>query len=279
MKSYSPSLSKRLTRLSVSIAFIAYRWLLHKCGFGRAHKYPIVITYHGVRESDLGRFVEQMRWLVKLFTPVFADQLDIRGDSQQVAVTFDDAFDHIFEAVLPQLAAMSIPATVFVPTGHLGHRAEWIQESGGTPYPDLVVSAATLAGIDKALVRLGSHSVTHAPLAKATPDQLMAELEGSKRTLERVAGCEVKMLALPYGSCSPSVLAAARMAGYDQIFANVPIGESAENGSLLVGRVNVSPADWLLEFRLKLAGGYNWMAATVPAKRGLLRFLGSPANS
>jgi peptidoglycan/xylan/chitin deacetylase (PgdA/CDA1 family) len=137
-----------------------------------------------------------------------------------------------------------------------------------------VASAEALKALDPRRVRLGSHSVSHPRLAELDDIRLQTELTASKSTLERITGTRVALLALPYGSCSPRVIAAAERAGYERIFANVPIVRAID--SLLAGRVDVSPRDWPLEFRMKALGAYEWMALAVPAKREMLRVFGRP---
>jgi hypothetical protein len=53
----------------------------------------------------------------------------------------------------------------------------------------------------------------------------------------------------------------------------VPVLQGTGDDSLLVGRINVSPVDWPLEFRLKMQGAYQWLALAVPAKRALLNLV------
>ena len=87
------------------------------------------------------------------------------------------------------------------------------------------------------------------------------------------------MLALPYGSSTANVIAAARRTGYERVFANIPLPRKALRGSPLVGRIDVSPRDWPLEFRLKIDGAYDWLAVAIPAKRAILKALGRPKQS
>lgn len=263
----------RSLRLALSMLSNAYRRGAKLAGLHRSPARGVVLTYHAVQGVELSRFLEQMQCLVRHCEPVFADDINRTHHRPCVAVTFDDAFAHVFDRVLPQLAELRIPATIFVPTAYLGSPAAWL--SAERPK---VVSRATLSKLNHELVRIGSHSVNHARLASVPPAQLMRELVESKQTLEEITGRDVTMLALPYSSHTEAVLDAARCAGYRAVFANVPINPSAGRSSLLVGRVNVSPGDWPMEFRLKIDGSYDWMTAALPAKRALLRLFGASPN-
>jgi peptidoglycan/xylan/chitin deacetylase (PgdA/CDA1 family) len=172
------------------------------------------------------------------------------------------------------MARLGIPSTLFVPTGYLASPPGWIpvlhQQLASS---GLVASADAVAATNRSLVRVGSHTVTHPNLVSQPADALHAELTSSKQVLERITGSPVRMLSFPYGSFNTGVLAAAGAVGYDRVFANVPVFAGARPGAQLLGRINVSPRDWRLEFQLKVRGAYNWMALAVPVKRALVGFL------
>jgi peptidoglycan/xylan/chitin deacetylase (PgdA/CDA1 family) len=235
----------------------------------------VVLTYHAVTADDVDRFASQMRLLKRRARVVFADDAAAAGTRPAVAVTFDDAFQCVFDHALPLLARLEIPATVFVPTAYLGADAGW--RSDGPALSDLprpVVSAAALTALDPSRVRIGSHTVTHPHLAVLPPARLKAELVGSRTTLEALTGAPVNLLAVPYGCFNVGVVEAARLTGYTRVFANMPLALAARTSPTLHGRVNVSPRDWRLEFYLKATGSYAWLATAIAAKRMLLSLLG-----
>ena len=215
-----------------------------------------------------------MDMLIRKATPVFPDTGAHSNGRRCVAVTFDDAFQNVFEHALPILARHRIPATVFVPTGYLGVEPGWISPARN-PQGALgsVARADIIAGSNRNQVKLGSHSVTHPHLSRLDGGSLRSELETSKRTLEEITGAPVTMLSLPFGSWTSAVLAAAQKAGYQRVYANVPVRRAGAN-SFLMGRINVSPGDWPLEFKLKIQGAYAWLGLAVPAKRALSSLVG-----
>lgn len=266
--------AKRILALAISMAYFAAQEI--RDAIRRLLSRPpgpaplVVLTYHAIPGSDAGRFEAQMRDLKTLAEQVFADGTGGRADARRAAVTFDDGFQSVFDNALPIMANLRIPATLFVPTGYLAGAPGWIpavrrqQGSSG-----IVASASTLASSDSRLVTVGSHTVTHPHLPSQAGDALHAELADSKRALEDITGAPVTMLSFPYGSFDDRVLEAASAAGYRRLFANVPVMERNQDGAQLVGRINVSPRDWGVEFRLKVRGAYNWMAVAVPAKRAI----------
>ena len=270
---------KRVLALAISIAYFGGRCVRHairRLLFGRAAEPSLVVlTYHAVPDADVPRFERQIAQLVRRAMPVFPDAHVKPGRGRAVAVTFDDGLCSVFDNAQPVLAVYGVPATLFVPTGFLGASRGWVSDD---PHPsstgDAIVPADWLKGLDRRLVRIGSHTVSHPRLASLDAGRLEAELVTSRETLEAITGARVTMLSLPYGSFNDRVLAAAERAGYEQVFANVPVERGAGDGLRLVGRVNVTLQDWPVEFLLKLYGGYDWMAIAVPAKREVLKLVG-----
>lgn len=270
-------LSKRLVALCLAIAHASVEQIRVRLAPNRRERPRplVVLTYHAVRQADLRSFDAQMRALRRWCQPVFADAPLLAAGRPRVAVTFDDAFSDLLHGALPMLAGHRIPATVFVPTGYMGERAGWQTRRGAANMPDgLVMAADDVRRLDRQLVKCGSHTVSHPRLADVPLRQLDTELTESKITLERLTGDSVTMLALPYGSHNPVVVARALANGYTTVFANVPIRLAGDVPDGLAGRIDVSPRDSLLEFRLKALGHYSWMARVMPIKRAVLRAAG-----
>jgi peptidoglycan/xylan/chitin deacetylase (PgdA/CDA1 family) len=271
--------SKRILALAISIAYYGCRLVYHGLArllFGRSPETPLVVlTYHAVPAADVRHFEHQVALLVQRTKTVFADARVAPGGGPTVAVTFDDGLQSVFDYALPVLARYRVPATLFVPTGFLGTSPGWVSDAPqGTAAGEVLMSADCLKSLDRQLVKIGSHTVTHPRLARLDADRRHAELVTSRQTLETITGTRVAMLSLPYGSCNDRVIAAAERAGYDQVFANVPVERSVGDTSRLFGRVNVTLHDWRVEFLLKIHGGYDWMAMAVPAKREVLKLVG-----
>jgi peptidoglycan/xylan/chitin deacetylase (PgdA/CDA1 family) len=264
---------KRIFILVVSVAYLVLR-VLNRVGartLGRQlADSRVVLTYHAVEPHEIHRFESQIQKLKQLAHLVFADAPVGADGVNSVAVTFDDAFQHIFDVVLPILSAHEVPATIFVPTGYLGVRGTW-PSADGSPNDrrDHVAAAETLASVDRRYVKLGSHSVSHPKLGVLSDSDLDRELLVSKRTLETITHESVSMLALPYGSFNGATIAGAKRAGYVRVFANVPVRCVTDSSVMFLGRINVTPRDWPLELGLKIRGAYDWLAVVSPVKRYL----------
>ncbi len=142
-----------------------------------------------MRDNDWkGVSFERMRQAVHLGWP-----LPIKS----VMLTFDDATRDFLDHALPLLHRYGFPATVFVPTGHVGGAADW-DAAYGAPAP--LLGWDELRMLTHCDVHLGAHGVTHRPLTALPPETLVRELIDGRLTLSREIGNEVTSLAYPYGA-------------------------------------------------------------------------------
>lgn len=134
------------------------------------------------------------------------------GDPRRVVLTFDDAFDDFHSTVLPVLAGLGVPATLYVPTGYVGGTSRWLGAEGEADRPTMswgAVAEAASAGVE-----MGSHSVTHPQLDRVPRSRVRAEVRDSKRELEDRLQREVTTFAYPFGYHDATVRAEVREAGY-----------------------------------------------------------------
>jgi peptidoglycan/xylan/chitin deacetylase (PgdA/CDA1 family) len=122
---------------------------------------------HAGRRNDLVSLADARRILAEPAS---------RGRNDVVAVTLDDGYGDVAEHALPVLAAMKVPATVFVPTGYIG-------TSRRLPHDRLHASLSELhrrgipfehAGLPDGLQALLTGSAQRGPAA--TLDRLIALL-------------------------------------------------------------------------------------------------------
>ena len=230
----------------------------------------VVLMYHSVKREERAGFAEQMNQLVRLAEPVYADFSHPATDRRRrVAVTFDDGYLSVLENALPVLRERQIPSTVFVPAQHVGDRPGWITDPRHRDASELVMTVDELREMRKHGTLIGSHGMTHRALTRISETEMAAELADSRNTLAEMLDQPVDLFALPYGAANATVYNTAVATGYTKVFLNVPV---RQNGTpdYLVGRIEVSPTDWPLEYRLKVRGAYQWMPWAMAAKRTLL---------
>lgn len=234
----------------------------------------VVLMYHDVTPENCGRFIQQMEILPRLAIPVAIDAIGvIKNGRHHVAVTFDDGFAPTIDLVVPILRQRAIPAAFFIPTAHLGREAAWITDKDKRKLAGPIITAENLQLLGKGKgVTIGSHGMNHRRLTEMKDEDARKELAESKRQLENITGTKVKAHSFPYGAYEDRHIVMARKAGYDHVYTVDPTMATGAVEEFVVGRVQVEPTDWPLEFKLKVLGAYRWH----PYVSRLKRFLWHP---
>ncbi len=217
----------------------------------------VVLYYHAVPQMQRQNFARQMKRLRRWAQP-WALDAPVPRVPRWVGISFDDAYESVWENAVPELQRLAIPFTVFVPTGSLGRRPSWIH-SDRHPFwqervmtPERIRELATLP-----LVTLGSHTVSHPRLSQLLPAEAARELKDSKHALEDLTGRPVELFSFPHGDWTPQLVDLAQAAGYRRLFGIEPVRLEDAKLPPVVGRVAVEPGDTTLEFILKLKGCYR----------------------
>ncbi|MCH8315600.1 MAG: polysaccharide deacetylase family protein [Planctomycetes bacterium] len=249
----------RLIWLCIAIV----RWLAAGCGIvGR----PRVVTlcYHGVTARQRRRFERQITWIADRAVPPDAAELDLRRRRARpgVCVTFDDGFANLLDHALPVTRELGIPAMVFVVTENLGCRPKWDLTPDHPDASQITLSESQLRqAAEEPLCRFASHSSTHPRLTDLPLGQARRELSQSKAVLEQMLGRPVEDFAYPYGACNPTLVREAFASGYRRIHTMGPITMPGEVCGEVIVRMKMSPDAWTIEFRLTVAGAYDWLAS------------------
>lgn len=220
----------------------------------------VVLYYHSIPSKYRQRFGRQMDVLMRCAKPVRADTEEpLQQNVHHAAIVFHDAFVSVYDNALPELARRGIPSTLFAPSGYLGQRAGWIKDSGHSDYNEFVLDATRLKSLDTTLVCVGSHGVTHSDLSTLAEKEVKAELERSRFELEMIVKNPVTLFAFPYGGYREGLKDCAKQAGYRRIFTILPKLAFLDSCEYVTGSCRLSPADWGLEFKMKLLGAYRWL--------------------
>jgi peptidoglycan/xylan/chitin deacetylase (PgdA/CDA1 family) len=234
--------------VSTSRAARADSWL--RDGQLRLRDTPMIFMYHGVADVaedpnylcvTPARFAEQMSWLaghglrgVSITTLVEA----MRAGRQRglVGLTFDDGYVSVLEAAVPVLQRHGFGATAYIISDRLGGTNEWDE---GPSWP--LLPASGVRELAAAGVEIGSHAATHLRLAGASPQQLTAEVGGSRSSLAGLLGTEIRGFAYPYGSMDAVARRAVRDAGYEHACAVE--ASTAEIGLMALPRMYIGQQD------------------------------------
>jgi peptidoglycan/xylan/chitin deacetylase (PgdA/CDA1 family) len=209
-----------------------------------------------------------MDTLLKIGYPLSLDaQLPALNNRNFISVTFDDGYQSVLQNALPILYEKNIPVTIFVPTGFLGKKAEWIRNPNHPYYNEIVLTEKQLEALDGHLITIGSHTVSHINLTNINERTAKREIVDSKITLERILRRKVTLFAAPYATLDENMAPLFKQAGYERVFLNIPTYPATKTDLFIMGRNSVEPSDWPIEFFLKLAGAYQWLPWAVNLKK------------
>lgn len=267
---------KRVLRLIGSIIFYCLLrtkdFLLFLQGRPRRKTF-IILCYHAIAAGKRFKFARQMDILRKICVPTVLEPKTFSEDANHfVAVTFDDGFNSIFDNAIEELKERDIPSTVFIPSGYLGKKQGWITKPSNDGYNEEIVSSLRLKELDSDLVAIGSHGVSHRNLCLIDSLEAKHELMDSKKDLEKQCGRDITHMAFPYDGFNEVIVQWARQCGFRKVYSGYDTYLSDNEDRFLVGRIAVSPDDFMLEFRLKLVGAYDWLHGAVNLKRKLFRW-------
>jgi glycosyltransferase involved in cell wall biosynthesis/peptidoglycan/xylan/chitin deacetylase (PgdA/CDA1 family) len=184
-----------------------------------------VLVYHHVGPLKPGcvpaqtvsprRFECQVRWLARHgYSGICpSDWLRWRREGKglphkPVLLTFDDGYADLAEFAFPVLRRYGFKAEVFVVTGRLGGTNTW-DEAGG--YDTLrLLTAEQIRFWANQGIEFGSHGRTHADLTTLSPQELAAEVVGSRDDLAALLRAPVESFSYPYGHHNPAVVECVR---------------------------------------------------------------------
>lgn len=176
-----------------------------------------ILTYHSIDDSDSPISVPErvfrrhVGWLAAHGPRVVTldELLALPPSEPAIALTFDDAFVNFADVAWPLLRDHGLPATLYVPTAHVGGTNTW----GGRAQPGIptlpIMDWDTLGRLAAEGVTLGSHTCTHPDLAHVSGVEVRVELERSAAELRQRLGIRPSGLAYPYGGHDESVRAIA----------------------------------------------------------------------
>jgi peptidoglycan/xylan/chitin deacetylase (PgdA/CDA1 family) len=266
MKPPEKKTALRLLKCAISLAVycatVFASWMRKIAGQTRPGR-CVVLYYHSVPRRQRERFARQLDLLIRVAHPIqAAGQIRLQEGEHYAAVTFDDGLEDFFTVALPELRQREIPSLMFVIADAAG------KSFGPEGSVERVMSIEQIRSLPRDLVTIGSHTLTHPYLPEAKPADAARELLESRLKLERDLGWPVDTFSFPFGGFADWLLDLCREAGYRRIFTTVPgFAFDGDPDAFVVGRVRVDPTDSLLEFRLKVAGAYRWLAYAVALKR------------
>jgi peptidoglycan/xylan/chitin deacetylase (PgdA/CDA1 family) len=167
-----------------------------------------------------------------------------------VVLTFDDGYADNLYTAMPIMQKYNMIGNVFVIANWIGKENKW--ENFGKA-PTVTMTEQELQEWQNAGNYIGSHTVSHPNLNLCDKLQLIEELSHSKKSLDLIAGTDIKSICYPYGNFNNLVIEAAREAGYKiglAIFNQAPIWNF---NILALPRIPIPSGQKMWEFKLKVS--------------------------
>jgi len=262
-------MTRRIVKMAISLVVCLLDGIRRVSGRLTGSRAPgrgIVLYYHSVPDSERRRFARQMDRVARRSRPVALEGMRRMEEGRYVLVTFDDGFECVARNAFPELECRGIPSMVFLPSGCLGRHPDWLEGTGHRDVRERILDAEGIRNLSaNPLIAVGSHCRTHRNLTSLEEGEALREIRDSKSELECILGSGVGAISFPFGAYEDRHVAFAIEAGYEACFGISP--EPYRGDGRIIGRVRVDPADWPLEFHLKMTGAYRWMAPVSAMKR------------
>jgi len=211
-----------------------------------------------------------------------AHRRGVRPASKTVVLTFDDAYESVFEGAWPVLRELRLPATVFISTAFLDSLSPFPFDRWGlthravtppTHYRPLTTAQCREMQSSQ-LVSLGAHTHTHQDF-RGRPEAFHADLAESISRLQSAFACRTVPFAFPFGRVDDEMVEVARATGVTCALTTraLPVQSGADPFGW--GRFNVYQSDTAETLEAKFHGWYGWIPA-LGDRIGALRSLGSP---
>lgn len=226
-----------------------------------ARQGPRIITYHSVQPNGEGPrsarvqpsdFEAQLTWLAEQGYEVISlsDLVDSLQEGRplspkQVSITFDDGYADQYEYAYPVLRRLKMPATIFLVTGKVGCDKKFL-------------TVDQIAEMQENGIEFGAHTVDHVSLSSLPLADARSQIERSKQQLEAITGVPAKHFCYPFGHYNDSVERLVREAGFQSCCTEWAGPVTSASSAMQLFRVGVLGTDTLTDFRLKLAGAYDW---------------------
>ncbi len=250
----------------------------------RDRKKIVFLMYHAVEDDNLliadnisfSNFSAQMQFLNDNYKVISLEDaishlLGIKKVDGDIAVlTFDDAYSSVYRNALPVLRRFEMPSMIYVPAGYIGMEGAWKREerahNGSVMSKDMINDLK-----NDRLVSLGSHGFRHLKMSELNKTEIYMELSSSKQVLENITGSKIKHFSYPYGQsseCSNEIAREVKRNGYATACSTI-FGRYSRPGDLYaIRRIGVDHFDTIKDFKLKMNGGYDWLAILHAAKIG-----------
>ena len=226
----------------------------------------VILLYHSLGTNPPAvaenSFRRQIAWLVENASVLPLEDLLAGPDANglRVAITFDDGYATLHDAVAPILAECGATATVYLNTGRIGETARKPSDAGQGHYPhEHFLTWLEVEALAKAGWTIGSHGVEHLDLTQQDAATVMHELGDSKREIESRLGRPCRHFAYTWGRFTPALQRAVRQAGYASAVSGLHGSMSSASEVYALPRIDIRTEYELGDFKDLVTGRWDYL--------------------
>jgi peptidoglycan/xylan/chitin deacetylase (PgdA/CDA1 family) len=213
----------------------------------------------GITRLSPAHFAQQIEFLARsgYQTITFREllQKDFSNPNQKkVILTFDDAYQSIYQFAFPILNKYQFTASLFIVSDFVGGYNLWDVHPGWRKFRHLEwkeINSLVQAGWE-----IGSHSSSHPDLRKCPDERLFDELANSKAEIKKRTGQEPLIFSYPFGRYDARLIQFVQETGYQGACTMHYYPADSAIDPYQLPRQGVYLWDTLPDFKAKLTDGF-----------------------
>lgn len=180
----------------------------------------------------------------------------------QVALTFDDGYQSLYEQAEPITSYKKLRPLVYLNTGWIGQskfdRKRSVAELGHYPDESFLIWPE-VKDLHDAGWEIGSHGVNHYNFTMTEENITKQELSLSKESIEKYINTECLHFAYPWGIYSKDLIIALRNAGYKYAAAAMHAKLSQSSNLFALPRMNIEKNYSFEDFKNIVKGNWDFL--------------------
>ena len=172
-----------------------------------------VIFYHDIHSdnkyTDMSTSIELFKRHIKIIRENGYEIVpEITQQEGQIEISFDDAFLGLYDNI-ELIKELNIPIRLFVVSSYLDKNNH--------------INSEQLIELNKLQqITISSHTHQHRILNEISEDEIVIELEASKKLLENTLNRQINSLCFPEGKFNNKVIEIAKEIGYSNLYTSIP---------------------------------------------------------
>jgi len=181
-----------------------------------------------------------------------------------VVITLDDGFEDNYTQAFPLLQQYGIPATIFLASGVVGGKNEWMT---GRDFPERkMLNWQQIEEMNRHKISFGAHTVSHPKLSELSDALATQEIVTSKQVIEERLGEPCNHFAYPYGLFNDQTCKIVKEAGFKLACSTRSGFNNVARDPFILHRIEVYGNDPVWKLKQKMTFGMNDASRLFPLR-------------